>query len=59
MGHYTKDFKITKKLETLFNKYDHLERDFEIPCYDLELGISHYKDLRDWKPIQKFELPSD
>jgi hypothetical protein len=56
IGHYTKDFKITNKLETLFENYRYLEKDFDIPCYELELGSSHYKDLRDWNSIQKFSL---
>jgi len=57
MGYYTTDFKITNKLETLFSKYEDLKSHFfHIPCYQLELGTSHYKDLRDWKRIQNFSL---
>lgn len=56
MGHYTKDFKVTQKLETVFHKYENLESRFNIPCYEIQLGCSQYKDLRDWKLIQKFSL---
>lgn len=57
MGYYVRDFTISGNLESLFNKYYNLdEAIFKIPCFDLELGLSHYKDLRDWKPIQNFEL---
>jgi hypothetical protein len=60
MGHYTADFKITIELERLFDEYKNLDSEyFQIPCYELELGTSHYKDLRDWKPMQKFSLPRD
>ncbi|HSA74148.1 MAG TPA: hypothetical protein VLD84_09360 [Nitrososphaeraceae archaeon] len=55
MGYYTRDFKITSRLERLFNQYKGLRsEDFLFPCTELELGTSHYKDLRDWKPIHKF-----
>jgi hypothetical protein len=57
MGYYTRDFTITKKLEALFSKYDNLDKSiFTIPCFELELGLSHYKDLRDWKPLKRFVL---
>ena len=57
MGYYTRDFTITNKLESLFSKYDKLDEAlFRIPCFDLELGLSHYKDLRDWKSLRKFKL---
>jgi hypothetical protein len=57
MGYYTTDFVIAKDLETLFDKYKKLNNDFfQIPCSELELGSSHYKDLRDWKRIQKFSV---
>lgn len=57
MGHYTKNFKITRKLEALFNKYLDLDSSyFESPCRELELGKSCYKDLRDWKRIQTFSI---
>jgi hypothetical protein len=58
MGNYTRDFMITDHLETIFNKYQNLNNVlFGMPCLELELGLSHYKDLRDWKPIQNFTLP--
>ncbi len=57
MGYYTTDFKITNKLEILFSKYQKLDSHFfHNPCHQLELGTSHYKDLRDWKRIQNFSL---
>ena len=57
MGYYTRDFTITNKLESLFSKYDKLEEAlFRMPCFELELGLSHYKDLRDWKSLRKFKL---
>ena len=57
MGHYTKDFKITTELERLFNQHKTLNRKyFSMSCDELELVRSCYKDLRDWKPIQKFTL---
>lgn len=60
MGYYTTDFKITTKLETLFNKYQNLDSNFiHIPCYEIELGTSHYKDLRDWKRIRRFSLATN
>jgi hypothetical protein len=60
MGHYTTDFKITIELERLFDEYKNLDSEyFQIPCYELELGTSHYKDLRDWKRILNFSLPRD
>ena len=60
MGNYTTDFKITIELERLFNEYKNLDSDFfQMPCSELELGKSFYKDLRDWKPMQKFSLPRD
>jgi hypothetical protein len=59
LANYTRDFTITNHLETLFNKYKNLnEALLQIPCLELELGFSHYKDLRDWKPIQNFTLPN-
>lgn len=60
MGYYTIDFKITNKLEALFSKYQVLDSHFSnITCYQLELGTSHYKDLRDWKRIQNFSLQTN
>jgi hypothetical protein len=57
MGHYTADFKMTTELEKLFNEYKELDSDFfQMPCPELELGSSHYKDLRDWKPMQKYSI---
>ena len=57
MGYYTTDFKINNKLELLYSKFQKLDSHiFHIPCYQLELGTSHYKDLRDWKRIQKFSI---
>lgn len=57
MGHYTTDFKISTELEKLFNEYKNLDSDFfQIPCAELELGSSHYKDLRDWKRIERFSI---
>jgi hypothetical protein len=57
MGYYTTDFVIQKDLETLFNKYKNLNKSFfQIPCCEVELGLSHYKDLRDWKSLEKFKL---
>ena len=57
MGHYTRDFKITSELEIFFNEYLKLDSvNFDIPCYELELGKSCYKDLRDWKPLRKFPI---
>jgi hypothetical protein len=57
MGFYTRGFKITGKLEDLFNEYLHFESSyFESPCRELELGKSCYKDLRDWKTIRKFHI---
>jgi hypothetical protein len=57
MGYYTRDFTITKNLESLISKYDNLDETmFEIPCSELEFGLSNYKDLRDWRPIQRFVL---
>jgi hypothetical protein len=55
MGNFTRDFAITEDLEIMFNKYRNLNKAlFQIPCSELELGVSHYKDLRDWKLIQNF-----
>lgn len=55
MGYYVTDFKITTKVEKMLNKYRYLEIErFHIPCTELELGKSHYRDLRDWKTIRKF-----
>lgn len=57
MGHYTRDFKITSELEMIFNEYLNLDSvNFDIPCYELDLGKSCYKDLRDWKPLRKFPI---
>jgi hypothetical protein len=57
MGHYTTDFKISTELEKLFNEYKNLDSDFfQIPCAELEIGSSHYKDLRDWKRIERFSI---
>jgi hypothetical protein len=58
MGYFTRDFKITGNMELLFNDYRILDKEkFQIPCYDLELGTSCYKDLRDWKRIKRFSFP--
>jgi hypothetical protein len=58
MGYFTGDFTITKKLESLFKKYENLDENlFRMPCFELELGLSHYKDLRDWKSLRKFKMP--
>lgn len=57
MGHYTRDFKITVELEKLFNEYKNLDSAyFHISCSELELGKSSYKDLRDWKLIEKLSV---
>jgi hypothetical protein len=57
MGHYTTDFEITRELEMIFDEYKELDSDFfQMPCPELELGSSHYKDLRDWKPMQKYSI---
>lgn len=57
MGHYTKDFKITIEVEKLFNEYRTLNIKYShMSCQELELGRSCYKDLRDWKPIEKFNI---
>ena len=57
LGYYTTDFKISDGLELLFDEYLNLDNEkFHLACYDLELGRSCYKDLRDWMPIQKFSL---
>jgi hypothetical protein len=57
MGYFTRDFMITSEVELLFNDYRNLDQDqFRIPCYDLELGTSCYKDLRDWKRVKRFSL---
>ena len=58
LANYARDFTITDNFESLFNKFKSLnEALLQISCLDLELGLSHYKDLRDGKPIQKFTLP--
>jgi hypothetical protein len=60
LGNYTNDFKIERDLETIFDKYRTLDQTFfHIPCYEIELGTSHYKDLRDWKRIEIFSLQRD
>jgi hypothetical protein len=57
MGHYTKDLNVTQNLETLFRKHENLDsRFFNFPCYEVQLGCSQYKDLRDWRPIRKFVI---
>jgi len=57
MGHYATDFKVTSELEMIFNELLNLDSEFfDIPCHELELGKSCYKDLRDWKPIEKFNI---
>ena len=60
MGYYITDFKITSKIEKLLKQYRYLDtKHFHFPCTELELGSSHYKDLRDWKRIQTFQLPTN
>lgn len=57
MGHYTADLKITSEHKKLFNEYKVLDGDyFHISCSELELGKSSYKDLRDWRLIEKFSI---
>jgi hypothetical protein len=57
MGHYVSDFKIIDELEKLFNEYKKLDSNhYHLPCFELQLGSSHYKDLRDWKEIQTFSI---
>jgi hypothetical protein len=57
MGHYTTDFRITSEHEKLFNQYKVLDDDyFHLSCSELELGKSSYKDLRDWRLIEKFSI---
>ena len=44
----------------IFDKYRTLDQTFfHIPCDEIELGTSHYKDLRDWKRIEIFSLQRD
>jgi len=44
----------------IFDKYRTLDPTFfHIPWYEIELGTSHYNDLRDWKRIEKFSLQRD
>jgi hypothetical protein len=57
MGHYIRDFKISMELEKLFTEYRTLNnRYFHASCDQLVLVQSCYKDLRDFKAIQKFSL---
>jgi hypothetical protein len=57
MGYYIKDFKVTIELEKLYNEYKNLDKNnFCISCSELELGTSNYKDLRDWKGIQRYSI---
>jgi hypothetical protein len=59
MGYYVRDFKIKSNLESLFKKHVNLEGAFfQMPCGELELGKSCYKDLRDWKSIKRFHMGS-
>jgi len=60
LGYYTNDFKIGSDLEMIFDKCRVLDPSFfHIPCYEIELGTSHYKDLRDWKRIEVFSLQTN
>ena len=44
LGYYTNAFKIEIDLEMIFNKYRTLDQTFfHIPCYEIELGTSHYR----------------
>ena len=57
LGYYNEDFNVTNDRKNIFNDYRNLKKnDYEISFSDLELGISKYRDHRDWKLIQKFEL---
>lgn len=57
LGYYNEDFNVTNDLKNIFNEYRNVRNnDYEISFSDLELGISKYRDHRDWKLIQKFEL---
>jgi len=57
LGYYDEYFNVTNDLENIFNEYRNVgNKDYEISFSDLELGISKYRDHRDWKLIQKFEL---
>lgn len=57
LGYYSKDSNVTADIENIFNEYRNLRNnDYEISFSELELGISNYRDHRDWKLIQKFEL---
>jgi len=57
LGYYVRDFKIRSNLELLFNEYVNLESAlFQMPCGELELGKSCFKDLRDWNLIKRFRI---
>jgi|KBSSwiStaDraftv2_1062776.scaffolds.fasta_scaffold5891825_1 hypothetical protein len=57
MGYYIEDFKVTSEIEKVFDQLLKLDSElFDTPCCELELGKSYYKDLRDWKPIEKFNI---
>ncbi len=57
LGYYSKDSNVTADIENIFNEYRNLgNNDYEISFSELELGKSNYRDHRDWKLIQKFEL---
>lgn len=57
LGYYLEDFKINSNHEALFNEYINLQRSyFQMPCTELELGKSSYRDLRDWKSIMKYRV---
>lgn len=57
LGYYNMDSNVTVDIEHIFNEYRNLANDdYEISFCELELGISNYRDHRDWKLIQKFEL---
>jgi len=45
------------EIEKVFDQLLKLDSElFDTPCCELELGKSYYKDLRDWKPIEKFNI---
>jgi len=57
LGYYSEDSNVSADIENIFNEYRNLENnDYEISFSELELGKSNYRDHRDWKLIQKFQL---
>ena len=59
LGYYKKryEFKIDKKLEKIFKRYNNLQDDkFKIPVREIALVESKYKNLRYPKLVQKYTL---